>query len=129
MGRRIRWLGIALVVCFGSVIVQLVNIQYAKGPALSASADNPRNEGKAAENFRGDIYASDGTLLAKSVKSSSGTFDYTREYPGGALYAQIVGFDSTYEGTTICSHISSRHRTSLRPSGSNRDRLIPIASP
>jgi penicillin-binding protein A len=50
-------------------------------------------------NFRGDIYASDGTLLAKSVKSSGGTFDYTRAYPGGALYSQIVGFDSTYEGT------------------------------
>lgn len=99
MGRRIRWLGIALVVCFGSVIVQLVNIQYAKGPALSTSAENPRNAGRAAENFRGDIYASDGTLLAKSVKRSSGTFDYTRKYPGGALYAQIVGFDSTYEGT------------------------------
>jgi cell division protein FtsI/penicillin-binding protein 2 len=62
MGRRIRWLGIVLLVCFGMIIVQLVNIQYTKAPALSASADNPRNAGRAAENFRGDIYASDGTL-------------------------------------------------------------------
>jgi peptidoglycan glycosyltransferase len=99
MGRRIRWLGVVLLVCFGLVIVQLVNVQYAKAPALSASADNPRNAGRAAENLRGDIDAADRTLLAKSVKSDSGTFDYTREYPGGSLYSQIVGFDSTYEGT------------------------------
>ena len=99
MGRRIRLLGIVLLGCFGLVIVQLVNIQYAKGPALSASADNPRNSRQTALNFRGDVYAADGTLLAKSVRSKGGTFDYTREYPGGALYSQIVGFDSTYEGT------------------------------
>jgi peptidoglycan glycosyltransferase len=99
MGRRIRLLGVVLLLCFGLVIVQLVNIQVAKAPALSASADNPRNAGEVAANFRGNIYAADGTLLAKSVRSIGGTFDYTREYPGGALYSQVVGFDSTYEGT------------------------------
>jgi peptidoglycan glycosyltransferase len=84
---------------FGLVIIQLVNIQYNRAPALRASSFNPRNEAKAADNQRGDIYASDNTLLAHSVRTTSGSFDYTRQYPGGDLYSQIVGFDSTYEGT------------------------------
>jgi peptidoglycan glycosyltransferase len=88
-----------LLLCFGVTIVQLVNVQYVKAPALQASVHNPRNATLIADNPRGDIYASDGTLLAESVKTTGGTFDYTREYPGGALYSQIVGYDSTYEGT------------------------------
>jgi penicillin-binding protein A len=99
MGRRIRWLGVVMVLAFAAVIIQLVNIQYAKAPQLRASPDNPRNFAKNDHNLRGNIYASDGTLLAKSVKATSGSLDYAREYPGGSLYSQIVGFDSTYEGT------------------------------
>jgi peptidoglycan glycosyltransferase len=99
MGRRIRWLGAVMIACFALAIVQLVNIQYAKAPALRASPNNPRNAAQATDNIRGDIYASDGTLLAQSVKSAGGSYNYTREYPGGALYSQVVGFDSTYEGT------------------------------
>jgi peptidoglycan glycosyltransferase len=38
-------------------------------------------------------------VLARSVKISGGSDDYTRVYPGGSLYSQVVGFDSTYEGT------------------------------
>jgi penicillin-binding protein A len=99
VGRRIRWLGVVLTLCFVVVLVQLVNVQYVKAPALRASAGNPRNATQAADNRRGNIYASDGTLLAESVRVSSGSYDYTREYPGGSLYSQVVGFDSTYEGT------------------------------
>jgi penicillin-binding protein A len=99
VGRRIRWLGVVLLVCFGVTIVQLVNVQYTKAPALEASPHNPRNATRLADNIRGDIYAADGTVVAQSVKASAGTFDYTRDYPGGALYSQVVGYDSTYEGT------------------------------
>jgi peptidoglycan glycosyltransferase len=99
MGIRIRWLGVVMMACFALAIVQLVNIQYAKAPGLRASPNNPRSVAKAADNLRGDIYAADGALLAQSVKTSSGSLDYIREYPGGSLYSQIVGFDSTYEGT------------------------------
>jgi hypothetical protein len=28
VGRRIRWLGIVMLLCFGLVVVQLVNIQF-----------------------------------------------------------------------------------------------------
>jgi penicillin-binding protein A len=99
MGRRIRWLGVVMIVCFALAIVQLVNIQFVKAPVLRTSPNNPRNPAESADNIRGDIYASDGTLLAQSVKSAGGSYRFTREYPGGDLYSQVVGFDSTYEGT------------------------------
>ena len=46
--------------------------------------------------------AADGTVLAKSVKinSSSGTYNYERQYPYGPLYAGITGYDSVYFGTS-----------------------------
>ena len=110
MGRRIRWLGAIMVVCFGLVIVQLVNVQVLKAPALRASASNPRNEGKQYNNQRGNIYASDGTLLAESVRSSAGAYHYVREYPQGSLYAQVVGYSSAYYGT---AGIENEYDTSL----------------
>ena len=74
-----------MLVCLALIVIQLVNVQYAKAPALRASPNNPQNATNTADNLRGDIYASDGTLLAQSVKSTGGTYNYTRQYPGGAL--------------------------------------------
>jgi peptidoglycan glycosyltransferase len=99
MGRRIRWLGAVMVACFALAIAQLVNIQLVKAPSLRASAANPRNEGKQYDNGRGTIYASDGTVLATSVKSSASSYHYVRDYPQGSLYAQVVGYSSAYYGT------------------------------
>jgi cell division protein FtsI/penicillin-binding protein 2 len=64
-----------LLACFGVTIMQLVNVQYVKAPALEASPHNPRHATLIANNLRGDIYASDGTVLAQSVKATAGTFD------------------------------------------------------
>ena len=100
MGRRIRWLGVLLVLAFALVIAQLVDIQLIKAPRLQASAFNPRNQAKGFDNDRGDIFASDGTLLADSVKSKAASpHEYLRQYPQGSLYSQIVGFSSPYYGT------------------------------
>jgi peptidoglycan glycosyltransferase len=93
-------LGIAMLLCFGVVAVQLVNVQYVTAPALRTSPGNPRNRAAVADNLRGAVYADDGTtVLAESVPAAGGTYRYTRTYPGGSLYSQVVGFDSTYEGT------------------------------
>ena len=62
MGRRIRLLGVILVVCLGLVIAQLVNIQLVKAPSLRASVNNPGNQSKVDDNNRGNIYLSDGTF-------------------------------------------------------------------
>lgn len=99
MGRRIRWLGVLLGLCLALVIVQLVNIQLVRAPSLRASAFNPGNASKVFQNQRGNIYASDGTLLAKSVRSTSGSYEYMRTYPQGSLFSQVVGYSSLYYGT------------------------------
>src|SRR4051794_24104670 len=39
---------------------------------------------------RGTIKAADGTVLARSVKTSAGT--YTRRYPQGRLLSHVVGY-------------------------------------
>ena len=42
MGRRIRWVGIIMVLCFALIIVQLANIQFGKAHKLATSPYNPR---------------------------------------------------------------------------------------
>ena len=104
MGRRIRWLGVIMVVCLGLVIVQLVNIQLVKAKSLQNSPYNPRIEVLQYNNPRGEILASDGTILAKSVPTPAGTshsdypYDYVRQYPQGPLYSGITGYASALTG-------------------------------
>ena len=77
-----------------------MNIQQVKAPSLRASLYNPRNQTKVYNNNRGNIYASDGTLLADSVKSKAASpHEYLRQYPQGSLYSQVVGYSSPFYGT------------------------------
>src|SRR5271154_2486973 len=100
MGRRIRWLGIVLILCFGLVLVQLTNIQFRKASALAQSGDNPVNRAPNFDNDRGEIFAADGTVLADSVRiapKGSGTYQFQRQYPTGSLFSQIVGVCAQYD--------------------------------
>jgi peptidoglycan glycosyltransferase len=106
MGRRIRWLGVIMVVCLGLVVVQLVNIQLVKAKQLQNSPNNPQIAAQKYVNPRGMILAADGTVLAQSMPTPAGTdrsqypYDYVRQYPQGPLYAGITGYDSAlYYGT------------------------------
>jgi len=105
MGRRIRWLAIVLVACFAAVLIQLVNIQLREATKLNNSPKNMRNAFKAYDNQRGDILASDGTVLAQSVRVTSPPsgfpYQYRRQYSTGSLYSGIVGYSSpAYYGTS-----------------------------
>ncbi len=104
MGRRVRWVGVVLILCFGLVIAQLVNIQFHRAGALNAMATNPRNIATHLDNQRGQILAADGTVLAKSVPTNAGTgqYKYQRVYPTATanLFASVVGYDSFTYGTS-----------------------------
>jgi penicillin-binding protein A len=102
VGRRIRWLGVVLLACFALVIVQLANIQFRQAGALANSPFNPRVAEKVFDNQRGTITASDGTVLAKSIKTTvtGDPYHYTRVYPQGSLYAGITGYNSLFYGTS-----------------------------
>ena len=118
-----------MVLCFGVVAVQLVNVQYVKAPVLQASPGNPRNRATIADNLRGAIYADDGTtVLAESVRATGGTYDYTRIYPGGSLYSQVVGFDSTYEGTAGVEYQYNSYLAVHRQPAQNLSQALGLSS-
>jgi penicillin-binding protein A len=104
MGRRIRWLGVVMVLALGLIVVQLVNIQLVKAKALATSPYNPRLASQLFNNPRGTIYAADGSVLAKSVRvtpTADYLYHYMRQYPDGPLFSGIVGYDSPlYYGRT-----------------------------
>jgi peptidoglycan glycosyltransferase len=99
MGRRIRYLGVGLVVLFALILGQLVNVQFLRARTLADDPQNPRLAALHYDNLRGPIYAADGTVLAQSVPNPKGPFKYTRAYPQGSLYAGVLGYDSLFYGT------------------------------
>jgi peptidoglycan glycosyltransferase len=60
---------------------------------------------------RGAIIADNGEVLAKSVKASGGT--WTRKYPQGSLFAQIVGYDFPQKGQPPTG-LESSHNSDLK---------------
>src|ERR1035437_5558597 len=121
MGRRIRWLGIVLILCFGLVIVQLANIQFRRASALAKSPDNPVNRVPDFNNQRGEIFAANGKLLAHSVRvapKGSNAYQFQRQYPTGSLFSQIIGTCSPfYCDTGVDSYYSQQlglHKTSAQ---------------
>ena len=97
MERRIRWLGIAMVICFVALFVQLNNIQIVNAHTLATSSSNPRVLAALRDNPRGDILSADGVVLASSVPNK-GYYHYRRAYnPYTArLFSQIVGYDTIF---------------------------------
>lgn len=101
MDKRIRRLGIFMVLCFVALFVQLNNIQVLKAHSLSTASDNPRVILAAHSQTRGSIISSDGVTLASSVLAPQGSpYKYQRTYNSNTatLFSQIVGFDSLVYG-------------------------------
>ncbi|MEI6453043.1 MAG: penicillin-binding transpeptidase domain-containing protein [Actinomycetes bacterium] len=101
MGRRVRFLALVLLLCFGGVIVQLVNIQVVQQKKLSQAAGNPKVREARLTQSRGEILAADGTVLAKSIldpKAKRGDYKFERSYPQANLYGHLIGFDSYIYG-------------------------------
>ena len=88
--RAIDRLGALFALLFAILAVQQIYVQVIEGPKTAASALNPRHQNPAQD--RGEIVASDGTVLAESVGPK-------RVYPQGALLAHAVGYVSARYGT------------------------------
>jgi penicillin-binding protein A len=96
--KRIRRLGIFMVLCFIALFLQLNNIQILKANSLATSPNNPRVIAVELSQPRGDVLSSDGAVLAKSLLATSGPYKYQRVYPSNTatLFAQIVGYDTIF---------------------------------
>jgi peptidoglycan glycosyltransferase len=125
MERRIRWLGIVMVLCFLGLFVQLNNIQIVKAHALSTSSKNPRVMEVERNDPRGDILSADGIVLASSIPSN-GYYKFQRTYNPytAVLFSQIVGFDSIIYGKTgIEAEYNSYLESHTRPAKTLGDLL------
>lgn len=129
MGRRIRWMGLVLILCFGLVVLQLVNVQFRQASALTSSVHNPRNTSQRLNNERGLILSATGTVLAQSKKvpgAGPSTRKYYRTYPTGTLFSGVVGYTSSYYGT---SGIENVYNTQLSPHSQPAHSLGQLLSP
>ncbi len=127
MERRIRRLGIFMVLCFVALFVQLNNIQVFKSSALANSPENPHVLAVARSQSRGAILSSDGVTLASSVLAQHGAYKYQRVYnkDTAVLFSQIVGFDSPIYGRTgVEAEYNNYLESHTRPARSLRDLLV-----
>lgn len=98
MNRQIRRLGIALLILFAALFLQLNNLQLRQHHELATAPGNVRQVLNTFAVARGSIQSSDGVVLAQSVPSHD-LYKYQRQYPTGPLFAHIVGYDSLIYGT------------------------------
>jgi peptidoglycan glycosyltransferase len=100
MNRRIRRLGIGLVVLFGLLFAQ---VSYLQVFAAGRIAENPANATRQIiaeyKVDRGQIITADGTVIALSEPTSGrDALRYARRYPQGPLFAGITGYYSRVYG-------------------------------
>jgi penicillin-binding protein A len=96
MERRIRRLGIALVLLFTVLFGQLAYVQVFAADDIKNNPANFSRQLIAEYNVqRGKILTADGLVLAESVPAPEGSrYRYERRYPQGDLYGYITGFYS-----------------------------------
>jgi peptidoglycan glycosyltransferase len=101
MNRAIHRVGIAVVVLILLLVAQLTWLQVIDADHLANDPRNTRGVLRDANRPRGPIVTADGVVLARSVAVDDGTdFKYQREYPEGAAFSQIVGYQSFVVGNT-----------------------------
>ncbi|MGQ5260780.1 peptidoglycan D,D-transpeptidase FtsI family protein [Micromonospora sp. ZYX-F-536] len=90
MNAPLRRVGVVVMVLFGLLFANLNWIQAYKADEYRTSDYNGRVQVAEYERKRGNIEAG-GTALATS-KETSGKLKFQRTYPGGAKYAQVLGY-------------------------------------
>ncbi len=117
MNRQIRRLGVAMMVLYGAIFVQLNLVQVLRADDYNAHPANTRAVVRDFNRPRGVIQSADGAVLAQS-EPTEGRFEYQRVYPEGPLFSQVTGFFSFTFGNdgverTYNDHLAG-HRIPLR---------------
>ena len=103
MGRRIRWLGCGVRCSASRWSSSSWSTSSSARPARWPTPPTTRASPRRFDNQRGTITASDGTVLAKSVKINF-ELEHVPLQSGvprtGPLYAGITGYDSLFYGTS-----------------------------
>ena len=97
MSRRLRFLASFILVLFILVAAQSSYVQFFHAQSLDNSSLNPRVSEASTLYARGEIVASDGTILAQSVPAK-GLYPWQRLYPLGSLTSGVIGFSSPSYG-------------------------------
>jgi len=101
MDRQIRRLGVAFVVLFVVLFVQLNYVQVFGAEDLANNPANAKRQLIAEYAIdRGEIVASDRQTILATSRRSPGELRYERHYPQGALYATVTGYYSFVYGKT-----------------------------
>ena len=125
---RIRLLGLALMVLYGALFVQLNRVQLFGAERLQEHTENTRGLVREFGQERGEILTADGVVVALSVPYSD-DIDYRRVYPEGDLYAHITGYQSLNVAATglerayndeLAGRIRPLSRLTARRAGSER---------
>ncbi len=99
MSVGIRRVGIAVIALMLLLVGQLTYLQVVDANQLAHDPRNGRDRLKDFRSPRGTIISADDQILAVS-KPSNDEYGLQREYPLGALTAQIVGYQSIVVGST-----------------------------
>jgi penicillin-binding protein A len=117
MERRIRRLGIALVLLFTVLFGQLAYVQVFAADDIKNNPANFSRQLIAEYNVqRGKILTADGLVLAESVPAPGGSrYRYERRYPQGDLYGYITGFYSRIYGRSALEQSMNSYLSSEAP--------------
>lgn len=99
MNRAIRRVGIGVTVLILLLVGQLTYLQVYDADHLAHDPRNVRFQLRDFSKPRGQIQTSDGQVLARSVETKD-ELKFQRLYPQGALFSQIVGYQSFVFGNT-----------------------------
>jgi peptidoglycan glycosyltransferase len=129
MSRRLGAMGTLMLLLFAILIGTSGYLQYWHASALNKSVLNPRLAAASQSSPRGDILASDGTVLAHSVPSGDSYFPWKREYPLGRLMSGVVGFTAAHYGPwALEAQYDSELSSHQQPAQSFSQVIAPISS-
>lgn len=100
MNKQIRRLGAGLIACYIAVFAMLNYWQVLKAEELRNNPDNTRGVLRDFNQPRGTIETADGVLLARTVQTDGGEFQFQRQYLEPERYAHLTGWFSLELGAS-----------------------------